>query len=171
MLSNYTVPDKELRVTMTMTIEAEDLGAQSSSTDTAHKGIKPKRFNISLIIPFIEQGLLTELTAIAESTQDDGSLTVYDITDRTANAVGVRQVIFCDSLGAREAQSLKAWNVTFSLMEYQSIAEKVEQRREAGEPVEQVADGVAVSVEEEIDQEQPMTSAERFLFRIDRALS
>lgn len=173
MLNEYRVPDKEQRITMSMRFESEDLGSQTSSTDSAHKGIKPKSFNVSLVIPFADDKLLRELMAVAESVEDDGSLTMYDITDSLANAVGVRQVQFADNFTAREATSSKAWQVSFSLKEHQSTAEKIEQRQEASAPEEQAADGTAVATTEVEGEDgtQQLTGTEKFLAGIDKALS
>lgn len=172
MLNNYTVPNKELRVTMSMRFDAEDLGAQNSSTETAHKGIKPKTFSVSLVVPFDRENLLSELIAVAETVEDTGELTVYDITDSTANSVGVRQVKFTDNFTAREASNIKAWQVSFSLQEYQSTPEKVEERQETSEPEEQAAEGAAVSAaEESTEEEQQLSWFERQLLSIDKALS
>lgn len=171
MLNDYTLPNKELRVSMSMAYASEDLGAQSSSTDTAHKGIKPKVLNISLVIPYEEEDSLSALIAVAESVEGDGSLTVYDITDRTANPVGVRQVKFTDNFTVREAGTTNAWNVSFSLQEHRSTPERVEERQEAGSPQEQTAEGVVVSDAGEQQDTAPLTSTERFLSKVDRALS
>ncbi|WP_299594349.1 hypothetical protein [uncultured Microbulbifer sp.] len=66
---------------------------------------------------------------MAESTDDNGDLVVYDITDRSANAANVRQVIFNGRIEQREVIGMKAWRVSFTLLEYLSVAEKTEQRQ------------------------------------------
>lgn len=169
MLNDYTLPNKELRVTASMRFESEKLGAQTSATDTAHKGIKAKVFNVSLVIPFVNADQLTRLMGIAESIRDDGALTVYDITDDTANAMNVRQVRFTDALNVRETGKLKAWTVQFSLQEYQSVAEKMEQRQQSETGDAQAADGTAIASTDE--DGAPLTGVEKFLAYIDQKLA
>lgn len=173
MLDDYVVPDKNLRVTMTMQFDSESLGAQTSATDTAHKGIKPKTFNISLSIPFKEADSLSRLMTIAQATRKDGALHVYDIVDQTANAVKVRQVRFSDSFAAREDGQLQAWNVQFSLTEYLSVPEKSEQRTETGSADAQTTGGEIVSADSqsEGDDLSPKTSFEKLLFKVEKSLS
>lgn len=174
MLDDYTVPDKNFRNTMNMRFETQELGAQTSATDTAHKGIKPKEFNISLSIPFKDKNHLTELIAIAQATKANGSLHVYDIVDELANAVKVRQVQFTDSFAAREDGSLKSWNIQFGLREYLSVPEKTEQRTETGAAAPQSAEGAVVTTEggeSEDDSLTPKTNFEKMLYKVDKALS
>lgn len=174
MLNDYAVPNKELRVTMAMRYDSESLGAQTSATDTAHKGIKPKVFNVSLLVPFVNSEQLTELITLAESTREDGALTIYDITDDTANALNVRQVRFTDSFNVREAGNVKAWTVQFALQEYQSVPEKIEQRQESANAEQQAADGTVIASTESAEQGDdtvPQTGFEHFLAKVDRALS
>lgn len=174
MLGNYTLPDKEQRVSITMRFDSENLGGQSSGTDTSHKGIKPKSIFIQLLIPFDEEKNLSELTAIAEATTDSGSLRIYDIVDRAANAMKIRQVQFSDSFDVREDYSLRAWQVNFSLVEYKSVAEKTEQRLKTTQAQPQAATGTTVSANdnaEQADDEKPVTGFEKFIAGMDKALS
>lgn len=174
MLDDYVVPDKNIRVTMTMAFESESLGSQTSATDSAHKGIKPKEFNVSLTIPFVENTKLSRLIAIAQATRKDGALHVYDIVDQTANAAKVRQVRFSNSFAAREDSVLQAWNIQFSLTEYLSVPEKTEQRTETAPAAAQSADGEIVSAEgsgQPEDDLSPKTGFEKLLYKVEKSLS
>jgi hypothetical protein len=173
MLDNYTVPNKDLRVSVSMRFESDKLGAQTSSTDTAHKGIKAKTITVSLMIPFVDANLLTQLTAIAEATRDDGSLHIYDITEDAANAMKVRQVQFSDSFDVRQDWQLNAWQVNFSLDEYKSVPEKAEQRQEKVTAVVQQAAGENIGAGEgtTAEAQQPMGMMESILAKIDGMLA
>lgn len=175
MLDNYPVPRQEFRVAMSMQFDAASLGAQTSATDSAHKGIKPKEFNVSFIIPFDDASAVRQLLAVAEATNTDGSLHVYDIVSDTANACNVRQVRFTDSFRVVEEATRRCWSVSFTLREFLSIAEKAEQRIEKSDPVAQAADGTTVTAPEsgdaQADDNTPKTSTEKFLANIDKALS
>lgn len=172
MLNDYTLPNKELRVTMEMRIEAENLGAQTSGTDSAHKGFKPQQFMVSLLIPFVDVDDLTRLIAVAKATQENGALVVYTITDELANALKVRRVRFTDSFYVREAPGLKAWNVQFSLVEFNSVSEKTEQRQKTATAQAQAAVGAVVSAEvEQASEGQELTWFEQQLAKLDKALA
>jgi len=174
MLDDYQVPNKNLRVTMTMAFDSESLGSQTSATDSAHKGIKPKVFNVSLSVPFVDENDLSKLMMIAQATKSDGALHIYDIVDQTANAVKVRQVRFSDSFAAREDGALKSWNVQFSLTEYLSVPEKTEQRTATETGTPQSSTGEIISSQEqeqENDTLAPKTGFEQLLYKAEKALS
>lgn len=181
MLNDYTLPNKDLRVSMSMRIDSGDLSGQNSGTGSAHKGFKPKIFNVSLMIPFAEPEALGELIAVAESTRADGSLTIYDITEDLANAIKVRQVQFTEEFYVRELDSLKAWSVQFALRDYLSVPEKVEQRQVSAAPQAQTASGEVIAASESSTAGESTTAGdgepqqiswfERQLAKADKALS
>jgi hypothetical protein len=173
MLDNYKVPEKELRVSVGFSFDAANLDSQTSATDSSHKGIKAKKIHVSLLLPYEESQSLSELTAIAEATRDDGSLKIYDITEHAANAMKVRQVRFTDSFNVRDDYSLLAWQVNFTLQEYQSVPEKVEQRQAKVVAGVQQAAGQVVGGDAATDstEAQPKGSFEKILANIDSMLA
>lgn len=170
MLDDYTVPNREIKVSMSMRIETESLSSQSSGTSTAHKGFKPKVFTVSLIIPYAEPELLGKLIAVAEATQGNGALKNYDITDDLANSVKVRKVQFTEEFYVREMDKLSAWSVQFSLQDYHSVPEKIEQRQVTDAPQAQGAEGEVVAAQEE-DEKEEIGFFERQLAKLDKALA
>ncbi len=171
MLGNFKVPDKELKVSVSMSFGSEKLGGQTSGTDTAHKGIKPKTVYVSLLIPFDDAKSLTELTAIAEAVTENGNLKIYDIVEPAANAMKIRQVQFCDSFDVREDYNLLAWQVDFNVQEYKSVAEKTEQRQQTAKAKPQAAAGTTVSSDDDSADDAPVTGIEKFVAGLDKALS
>ena len=174
MLDDYTVPSKELRVSVGMRFEGDNLGAQTSGTESSHKGIKPKTITVSLLIPFVDKVDLSELTAIAEAIQEDGSLHIYDVTEDAANAMKVRQVQFTDSFDVRTDWRLNAWQVNFSLQEYKSVPEKVEQRQNKVTAVVQQATGQTIGApvgEAEQAPQQGMSTMESIVAKLDGLLA
>lgn len=176
MLDNYTLPRKELQVTMEMRIESESLGAQTSGTDTAHKGFKPMQFMVSLLIPFVDADDLSRLIGVAKAVRTDGSPVVYTITDELANSLKVRRVTFTDSFYVRQAPGLKAWNIQFSLLEFNSVSEKTEQRLSLSTAPGQAATGAttaAATGEGDTDEggQGELTWFERQLEKLDKALA
>lgn len=144
-LNDYTVPNKEFTVDVAIDFKSESLGAQTSATDSANQGIAPSVLNVNLLIAKTDPRLLSELTAIAKATQADGSQTVYNVTDETANAMSIRQVRFSDRFSVRQDPRLKAWQISFALTEVKSVAEKVEKRQEVAKPKAQAASGTTVA--------------------------
>lgn len=172
MLGDYAVPSKQRRVTVSLRFEETQLGAQTSGTDTAHKGIKPKLINVYCLVPYVEPDLLTDLVAVAESVTSNGNKTIYDIVEPAANAMKVRQVQFTDTLEVREDFTLNAWGVSFALLEYKSVAEKTEQRQPVATAPAQSAPGETVADGETgVDDAAPVTGVEKFIAGLDRALS
>jgi hypothetical protein len=129
LLDGHKVQGKNLKVTANLRIESGDMSGQTSNTDKAHKGFKPKTLTISLLIPFVDNSHMTDLMRLAESTGSGGQLHLYRVVNDTAEAFGIRQVEFSDGISAREDDSLRAWLVQFTLSERQSNPEKVEGRR------------------------------------------
>tara|TARA_R100000656_G_scaffold6468_1_gene7769 strand:- start:698 stop:1222 length:525 start_codon:yes stop_codon:yes gene_type:complete len=173
MLGNYTVPNKQQRISISLRFEETQLGAQTSGTDTAHKGIKPKIINVYCLIPFVDVNDLTDLVSVAESVTSSGNKTIYDIVEPAANAMKVRQVQFTDTLEVREDYSLKAWGVSFALLEYKSVAEKTELRQPLATAPAQSAPGETVASGDDAteDEAAPVTGIERYLAAADKALS
>ncbi|MDH1258753.1 baseplate complex protein [Pseudomonas atacamensis] len=144
LLDGQKVQGKNLKVTANLRIESGDMSGQTSNTDKAHKGFKPKTLAVSLMIPFVDKTQLTDLLRMAEATAGGGQLHLYRIVNDTAETFGVRQVEFSDGVSAREADTLKAWLVQFTLSERESNPEKVEGRRAGNKVDAQGASGSAV---------------------------
>jgi hypothetical protein len=144
LLDGEQVLGKKMKITANLRIESDDLSGQTSNTQTAHKGFKPKTLAVSLMIPFVDGTQLRTLMRLAEATASGGQLKMYRIVNDTAAAFGIREVQFSDGVSAREDDTLAAWLVQFTLSEKASNPEKVEQRRAANGVSSQSAPGQAV---------------------------
>jgi len=174
LLDGTQVRGKGLKVAAALRIESEDLSGQTSNTASAHKGFKPKTLAITLLIPFADRSHLIQLMSLAQATGSGGQRKVYRIVNDTAEAFGVRQVEFSDSVTAREDDTLKAWRVSFTLAEKLSTAERVETRR-PGNPIKQqsapgqaVGDAAPAAGSDSAGAE--LTGFEKVLKRLDTAL-
>ena len=147
LLDGQQVRGKRLKVTANLRIESDDLSGQTSNTETAHKGFKPKTLAVTLMIPFVDQVQLRDLMRLAEGTAGGGQLKMYRIVNDTAAAFGIREVQFSEGVSAREDDSLNAWLVQFTLSEKQSNPEKVEKRRAGNAVSAQSAPGQGVGGE------------------------
>lgn len=145
LLDGEHVRGKNLKVTANLRIESGDLSGQTSNTDSAHKGFKPKTLAVTLLIPFVDDTNMRNLMRLAEATETGGQLKTYRIVNDTASAFGVRQVQFSDGVSAREDDSQRAWLVQFTLSEKLSNPERVEARRAGKAVTQQGAPGQAVT--------------------------
>lgn len=144
LLDGQQILGKRLKITASLRIESDDLSGQTSNSQTAHKGFKPKTLTVSLAIPFVDQVQLRSLMRLAEATAGGGQLHMYRIVNDTAAAFGIREVQFSDGVSAREDDILNQWLVQFTLSEKLSNPERVESRRAANGVTSQSGPGSAV---------------------------
>ena len=143
-LNDRQITGYGLTVTCEMSLPADDLSGQSSSSVTAEKGFKPKRLRVSLNIKREDSGTLKALTKMVEAVDaGTGKRKVYTIVNDTADAMCIRQVRFSERLTAQELDDVDAWAVSFVLLEHLSAPEKVE----------------AVQVKAPVDSEIPVNDA------------
>lgn len=111
-----------------LNLPSADLGGESSRTDQSEKGNKPKELTVSSSIRFNDVSDLNLLIKLAEALDDNGERIIYNITNKTAEGMGIRQVVFSDNVMVNENESLRQWRCRFSLIEYRSTSEKAEER-------------------------------------------
>lgn len=145
LLDGQKVNGKSLKVTANLRIESGDLSGQTSNTDSSHKGFKPKALTVSLLIPYRDRTHLMALIRLSETTVEGGQRKTYRVVNDTAEAFGVRQANFSDTITAREDDSLAAWRVQFTLSEKLSNPERVETRRPENKVNHQAGSGSSVS--------------------------
>ncbi|WP_226648113.1 hypothetical protein [Microbulbifer variabilis] len=172
-LNDFVLRGSEITVNGVLRIETESLGGNTSSTDRAKNGIKPKALTVSLVIAFNKSADLSELLQQAESVDENGKLKVFDIVDDTAKAMNIRQVQFNEAFNVRQIPEKKAWRVNFTLSEYLSIPEKVEQRQKTQTAQRQSANGEAIAAAdtEQQDGTETLTGFEKVLKFADDALA
>lgn len=118
---------KSLRITASQTLASEDASGQSSSTDVAETGTKAKMLTVSGLIAFDNSDHLSQLFELAEAAEE-GARLIYRINNHTATALGIKQVRFSSKIEAAEQESTRQWRISFSLAEYRSVPQKVEER-------------------------------------------
>lgn len=127
-LNQVRVPGFNEKVSVQLNLAGEDMSGQGSYTPQAETGDKAKEMSVSCQIRMADAGDLKRLMGLAESQNVSGERTIYNVLNKTANAMGMRQVRFQGSVQVREDESLKLWLISFSLIEYKSSAEKKESR-------------------------------------------
>ncbi|WP_163832256.1 baseplate complex protein [Spartinivicinus ruber] len=170
MIGDYQVQGSNLQVVGGLRISNEELSGASSATDRAHKGFKPKTLTVSLQIKQSQPEQLTRLIELAEGVDKAGKQTVYTLVDNTAKAMNIRQVQFNDNLSARESADKRLWQVQFTLAEYRSVPEKVEQRQPKKDPKKQQADGQPIGSDNQASNEPALTEFEQLLKQIDEQI-
>lgn len=144
-LDGTQLPIKQLRISVRQQLAGKDMSGQTSATDQAETGSKGKVLTVNGIILFKQAPLLTNIFSMAEA-QDDGARYIYRISNKTAEALKIRQVKFQGSVSADEQSSLRQWNVSFELIEHLSVPERIEQRQPDKPAVQQKAQGVTTPV-------------------------
>lgn len=170
LLDGQQILGKRLKITANLRIESDDLSGQTSNSEKAHKGFKPKTLAVTLAIPFVDAVQLRTLMRLAEATAGGGQLKMYRIVNDTAAAFGIREVQFSDGVSAREDDTLNQWLVQFTLSEKLSNPEKVEQRRQSNGVTSQSAPGQAVGGSSGADgsgQGQELSGFEKTLKKLD----
>jgi len=146
-LNDFEVRGTDMDVNGSFSLDTEDVGGNSSSTDSSFKGIKPKKFDVVVIIPYDNASDLTALMRRAEAVDENGSLVVYQVVDHTMNSMNVREASFSGGFRVMNGGDIQAWTVSFQLTEYFSTAEKAEQRTVAqvAEPPQQQGEAKGVN--------------------------
>ena len=144
MLDGEEVKGRFMKVTANLRIESDDMSGQTSNSEAAHKGFKPKTLAVTMTVRYVDSTNLRDLMRLAEATESGGQRKTYRIVNDTAEAFGVRQVQFTDGVSAREDDSLFAWRIQFTLSEKLSNPERVEKRRPGNAVTSQSSPGQAV---------------------------
>ena len=121
-----------LSVRVVLELVNTDASGNTSGTETLNGGTKAKKINITAQLAMKDASSLSKLIKVAESTEESGQRTVYTVSDDTADAVDIREVIFHDRLEINKADKLLALNIGFTLLEYKSVPEVAEQRSQSG---------------------------------------
>lgn len=129
-LDKTKIPGYKQKVSGSLQLAGEDISGTGSSTARAEKGDKAKELNVGTYIRFIDDKDLVLLLALAEAKDKKEERQVYNIINHTANAMGIRQVRFDGDVSIGEEDGTEAWQVSFKLVEYHSVAEKKQQRNQ-----------------------------------------
>ncbi|WP_318515025.1 baseplate complex protein [Photobacterium leiognathi] len=177
-LDGTQLPLKSLRISIRQQLAGQDMSGQTSSTDSAETGSKGKVLTVSGVIPFSNPKVLTDIFAMAD-TKNNGARHIFRISNRTAEALKIRQVKFQGSIRADEQTNLRQWNVTFDLVEHLSVPERKEQRQPEKPAAQQKAQGATTQkpptqpAQDDVppDTEPEATGVLAFLKKVDDSLA
>ena len=138
----FSIPGKNIRISISLPLDRKDLSGDSSGSSFAAAGNKPQKISVSCQIPVENHADLTALLEAALALDKDGNPAIYQIGDGDAHCAArkIREVIFSGSVDSSEDDILLVYNVSFELQEYQTVAEKREER-EAVRTQEPAKDG------------------------------
>jgi hypothetical protein len=168
LLDGEQIIGHRLKVTGNFRIESDDMSGQTSSTDKAHKGFKPKTLTVAMNIRYKDAEHLRTLMRLAEGTAGGGQRRTYRVVNDTAEAFGIRQVQFSEGVSAREDDTLSQWIIQFTLSERLSNPEKTENRKAANGVNAQSAPGDGVGGSDDgSGAAQELTGFEAVLQKVD----
>lgn len=142
---DFEIPGKNLTVSLAQNFERKDLSGDTSGTDMVPGGNKAKEISVALILPKSNKNDLRKLLQVAEAVKTTGDFEVYIVSDELCIASNIREVFFSGQLTVRQSSNLRAWDVSFSLQEYRSPAEKREARAQSSEILGKTSDGKVIS--------------------------
>lgn len=128
-LNNTKVPGHDQKIAVGFNLAGEDMSGNSSSTAQAETGDKGKEITVTTYIKYENSKELSLLTSLAESKDANGSRTIYNIREKTCEAMKLRQVNFNANFNVRPDESLQQWVISFNLIEYRSVPEKKQERQ------------------------------------------
>lgn len=175
-LNGTQLPLSSLRISVRQQLAGQDMSGQTSATDQAEIGSKGKILTVKGVIPFTKKQLLTNLFSMAEAQENDARQ-IYRISNKTAEALKIRQVKFQGAVRADEQDSHRQWSVSFELVEHLSVPERVEQRQPDKPAAQQKVQGVNTPVEAGQSDDVPpgteveLTGVMKVLKAVDNALA
>lgn len=172
-LGGQKIIGHDIKVTATLPIAGEDISGQSSLSDSAETGDKPKQIAVNMMIKFNQADALTSLVNLAEAKDGVGRRETYTIQNPTADAMRIRMVKFQGDMSVREDEELHLWRIAFRLSEVRSVPELVESRRQSQPVTADTAAGDVVTEDAaDVPEEEIQLSAfERALKRLDDRLA
>ncbi|MBL4574608.1 MAG: hypothetical protein JKY51_00725, partial [Opitutaceae bacterium] len=130
-LNGVQVRGSQLNVSATLSLAGEDMSGQGSLAAMAETGDKPKQLAVRLLIKQLNAVDLTALIVLAESKNELGERTTYNVNNPTAKAMNIRQVRFLGDVSVSEDEGLRLWKVSFKLTEVKSVPELKQSREKA----------------------------------------
>lgn len=172
-LNGIKIPGFNQKVSGNLTLKSVDISGKTSYTPRAETGDKGKTISVATVIRCVDEKQLKQLINLAQKKNVALERMIYNIVNTTANAMGIKQVKFDGDVQVREDQNLQQWSVTFELLEYNSVAEIVEQREASKGVTEQTATGVSAgsgSPTTQTEQTIDLTAFEKVLKSINTVL-
>jgi len=131
LMDNTPLPGFDHVVTVREQIESADLSGETSLDADAHGGWKPAMIEVRCQFRYdrlLELATLRGLFHAREAGTDAPK--VYEITENTCLAMGIRKVRFTEGLRVEKMGGRDLWSVAFTLKETSGIPARTEERAE-----------------------------------------
>lgn len=127
-LDGWQVPGYETKINCGFKLAGEDLSGAGSYIISSDNGVKAAVLSVTTKIPFIDKTELAELITKAKALDENGARIISTVNCDVAESFKVRKVKFDGELKATEDEEVKAWVVTFKLIEVLSKSEREQQQ-------------------------------------------
>jgi len=132
LLDGAELPGLDHRVTISEQIERKDLSGDTSASASSHGGWKPALLSVRVWVDMERPGDLAALRLLYHAADEDTGVPVlYEVSEPTAEAMGIHRVRFTDFFKVAPLERERAWEVEFTLIEERSIPERTEARQPA----------------------------------------
>jgi hypothetical protein len=127
-LNGWQVPGYETKIKCGFKLAGDDLSGFGSFSLASDNGVKPAVLSVTTKIPFVDKSQLAELITRAKALDKNGARMISTVNCDVAESFKVRKVKFDGELNAIEDDSMKAWVVSFKLLEVLSTSEREQQQ-------------------------------------------
>ena len=140
MIGDFKVPGTigyaigfDLAVDAAMFMPTADLSGNTSSTDKADKGIKPKKLKVAFSLRETkdEMAVLTNFMTLAEAKNADSEAREYVVVHPLAQSLRIRLMRFVGEVSVSDHDTQKQYDIMFTLEEVRSVPEASEARSQS----------------------------------------
>lgn len=127
-IDGWNIPGFETRVDASVKLAGGDMSGFGSFALSSDQGVKPGLITVKTKIPMLDESELAALIAKSKALDENAARVVYTITNALAEAYKIRKAKFDGEVKATELEEKRAWQVTFKLVEVQSVSEREQQQ-------------------------------------------
>ena len=121
-------PGYGLVVDLQSQLPSDDLSGNTSGTEKADKGVKPKTLNCSFSLREKDLFWLPDFMKLSDDRDGGGEAIKYDVVHPLTVALRIRQMRFTGTVTVKQSDNLRAYDISFTLEEYRSVPEATEAR-------------------------------------------
>jgi hypothetical protein len=127
-IDSWQVPGYGTKVNCGIKLAGEDLSGAGSYLVTSDNGVKAAVVSVVTKIPYEDKKQLAQLVTKSKALDSNGARIVRTVNSDVTEAFKVRKVKFDGDVKATEDEEVKAWVVTFKLLEVLSKSEREQQQ-------------------------------------------
>ncbi|WP_018692530.1 baseplate complex protein [Algicola sagamiensis] len=127
-IDGWQVPGYETAINCGFKLSGDDLSGYGSFSLSSDKGVKPAVVSVQTKIPYVDKKLLAQLVSLAKELDANGARKLRTVNSDVTDAFKVRKVKFDGEIKASEDDQVRAWVVSFKLLEVLSKSEREQQQ-------------------------------------------